>query len=86
MSTDNPAATEQPSIEEVVNEAVSSMTETDGKWSLPEEHGLSPEMEYAVNAERRRRDTQSAVRSDQLDARPASNGIHLWGRQHAASS
>lgn len=42
-----------------VNDAVNSMTQKeDGTWELPK--GLSEEVQFAANAERRRRDTQSA--------------------------
>lgn len=56
-----------PSYEERVNAVVSSMTQTeDGKWALPTDvtdEGLI----FAANAERRRRDTQSAFTKAQQE-------------------
>lgn len=57
MGQDTPA--EQPSIEQQVTTLVDSMEKKDDKWVLPEGVEISPEMQYAAMAERRRRDTQS---------------------------
>lgn len=49
------------SFEQQVNEATSKMVQSeDGKWSFPEGLELRPEVQYAANLERRRRDTQTA--------------------------
>lgn len=58
MSNPDKAAT--PTFESRVNEVVGAMTQDDkGNWALPEgEHDEA--IVYAANAERRRRDTQSA--------------------------
>lgn len=69
------ASTGKPSFdaaeyEKQVNEAVTNMTQDDdGKWHLPE--GLSPELEFAANTERRRRDTQASYTKTQQALRVA---------------
>jgi len=47
-----------------ISEAVSNMEfDEDGKWNVPKD--MSPEMQYSVNAERRRRDTQKSFTKSQ---------------------
>ena len=56
------AANSTPSFEERVNAAVKEMKQKeDGTWELPEGIEDDEALKYAVNAERRRRDTQSAL-------------------------
>lgn len=65
---------EEPVFEDTVNIAISEMKKgDDGNWVVPE--GLSPEVKYAVNSEKRRRDTQSAfsLSQQQLKAKEAEN-------------
>jgi hypothetical protein len=57
-------------FQEQVNELVGKMTKTDnGKWILPEElsKDLSEELQFAVTAERRVRDTQGAFTKSQQE-------------------
>lgn len=64
MATDTPA--QQPSIEQQVNTLTDSMVQTEeGKWTLPEGTEASPELLFAANAERRRRDTQASFSRNQ---------------------
>lgn len=63
MSTpSNDTQTQPVTFAEQVNAAVGQMTQdADGKWTLPESVDANNEaLVFAVNAERRRRDTQSA--------------------------
>jgi len=65
----NKTSTVEPSFdsakyEQDVNEAVNSMKfNDDGDWTIPD--GMTPEMQYAVNSERRRRDTQATFTKSQ---------------------
>lgn len=60
-----------PSFADQVNEAVNQMTQDEsGKWQLPESIRDNEALSFAANAERRRRDTQSAyTKSQQLNKR-----------------
>lgn len=79
------------SFEAVVNTAVSAMVQgEDGKWSLPETVDKTNEpLVFAINAERRRRDTQSAyTRTSQENARLKAEVNHLaegWQADFAAT-
>ena len=64
MSTDTPA--QQPSIEQKINTLTDSMVKTDdGKWALPENTEVDEMTQFAVMAERRRRDTQGEFSRNQ---------------------
>jgi len=64
MGTDTPA--QQPSIEEQVNALTDSMVQNEeGKWNFAEGVDASPELLFAANAERRRRDTQASFSRSQ---------------------
>lgn len=72
--------TQTKSFAETVNEAVGKMTQDEkGGWTLPE--GIDKDNEalvYAINAERRRRDTQAAfTRTSQEKARLEAENKHL---------
>jgi hypothetical protein len=49
------------SFEEQVNSVASAMTQAeDGNWVIPEDLEVTPEVKFAANLEKRRRDTQAA--------------------------
>ena len=69
MTTKNIPA-EGQTFEQQVNSAVDSMVAAeDGSLSLPEDHGLSENLVYSANAERRRRDTQAAFSRSQNEVK-----------------
>lgn len=88
MST--PEDTQTVSFADQVNNTVNAMTQgEDGKWSLPEGVDQSNEaLVYAVNAERRRRDTQAAfTKTSQEAARLRAENTHLaagWQKDFTA--
>jgi hypothetical protein len=83
--------TQTKSFADTVNEAVSQMTQgEDGKWSLPDSVDKGNEaLVYAVNSERRRRDTQAAyTRTSQEKARLEAENKHLaegWQKDFSSS-
>lgn len=85
----NPEQAATPSFAEQVNTVVSAMTQDDkGNWQLPEgEHNEA--IVFAANAERRRRDTQSAyTKTNQEKARlEAENRLlaDAWSNDFATS-
>lgn len=89
MST--PDKDTQPSFGDKVNTVVASMVQgEDGNWQLPETVDKSDEaLIFAVNAERRRRDTQSAfTKTSQENARLKAEANQLaegWQKDFASS-
>lgn len=83
--------TQTATFESTVNAAVGAMIQTeDGKWALPDTVDKSNEaLVFAINAERRRRDTQSAyTRTSQENARLKAEVNHLaegWQADFAAT-
>jgi len=70
--------------ESEVNEAVSNMKQDDdGKWLVP--NGMTPEMQYSVNAERRRRDTQTSFTKSQQALKVAESKTTALTEQLEAS-
>jgi len=80
--------TAAPTFEQRVNETVNSLVQgDDGKWQMPEIEDEA--LRYAVTAERRRRDTQSAyTKAQQEAARLKAENNHLaegWQKDFASS-
>ena len=67
MGTPDKNDTQQPAgIEAQVNSALKSIvTDEDGNFSFPEDTELSPELQFAATAEKRRRDTQASFTKHQ---------------------
>lgn len=90
MSTPSPD-TQTKSFADTVNEVVGQMTQgEDGKWLLPEGVDKNNEaLVFAVNAEKRRRDTQAAfTRTAQEKARLEAENKHLaegWQKDFSSS-
>lgn len=83
--------TQTKSFADTVNEVVGQMTQgEDGKWILPESVDKNNEaLVFAVNAEKRRRDTQAAfTRTAQEKARLEAENRHLaegWQKDFSSS-
>lgn len=90
MSTPN-QDTQAKTFADTVNEVVGQMTQgEDGKWILPESVDKNNEaLVFAVNAEKRRRDTQAAyTRTAQEKARLEAENKHLaegWQKDFSSS-
>jgi len=88
-STDNSDGADEVTFAQQVNDAAATMEQDkDGLWQLPGDHGLSEEVAFAANLEKRRRDTQSAAaktsqqleasveRSNKLESKLKENFVH----------